>query len=181
VLINNPKKGREIGLGLADACPDGAANATCTVSQVGAAAVGAAAEGWLWGSRQLANRPARTGSPFLTPAHGSTHTPTCHPAPPPALSLVTRPVPCHPQVTADNAINPSGITKVVLDKKTFAIPSASKAAILGVWKRATLPDFPAGTIALVIPRTDAAVANSVPKDKSGAARSATSDCVGAYV
>jgi hypothetical protein len=38
VLINNPKKGREIGLGLADACPDsGGANATCTVAQVGQA------------------------------------------------------------------------------------------------------------------------------------------------
>jgi hypothetical protein len=98
---------------------------------------------------------------------------------PPKRGRPRAPSPCL-QVTADNAINPAGITKVALDK-AFKLSAASKAAIKAAWKPAAVPGFPPGAPPLWIPLSNDTVAFAVPKDKAGAARSAGDDMVGALL
>jgi hypothetical protein len=108
--------------------------------------------------------------------------PGCRPTPGPlsACKTALNPLARHRQVNGNNTFNPEGVAKVTFASGgALALSPASRAAVAAVWKRAAVTDFPAWDTPLVTPAGP--LGGGVPLDKAGAARSAGSDMVGAYL
>jgi hypothetical protein len=172
VIVNHARRGAPMDLGL-EACVD--ANPTCNTSAVSQRALGRRADGA--GRRAAASGPRRERARRAVRTRLDAQT---HLAGPQHISRPPFRLP-PAQVTGANALNPGSVPKVSFagGKGSLRLSPESRAAVAAAWRRVAPGDFPAWATPLVTPA--GALGNAVPLDKTGAARSASADMVGAFL